>query len=114
MDAATDDNMWARILHLGVIGTFLKAPHVPPQSERLRAAKADAAIVGFPFDAMCISRTGTNYGPRALREASEQFRSYNANLDLDLRDHLRLVDCGDIPVVPGNPKVSMAKGAEII
>ncbi|MEM9222790.1 MAG: agmatinase [Pseudomonadota bacterium] len=101
----TDETMWHSVLHKGVIGTFLKAPHT--EATALAPGAPTAAILGFPFDAMCISRTGTNYGPRALREASEQFTPYCANLDLDLRDHMRLVDCGDVPVVPGNAPVSM-------
>jgi agmatinase len=63
---------------------------------------------------MCISRTGTNYGPRALREASEMFSFYNANLDLDLRDGLTMVDCGDVAVTPGGPAISMERGEAMI
>jgi hypothetical protein len=33
--------------------------------------------VSLGFD--CISRTGTNLGPKALREAGDQFLLYNAN-----------------------------------
>ena len=50
---------------------------------------------------MCISRTGTNYGPRAIRDASDQFSFYNASTGMDLNDHYRFADCGDVPVVPG-------------
>ncbi len=39
------------------------------------------AFYGFPWDATCISRSGTNYGPRGIREVSCQMLTYNARLD---------------------------------
>jgi len=98
----TDTTMWTGNLHVNQPGTFMSRPRVAAQRDALRAAGATAAFVGFPWDGTCVSRTGTNFGPRGLREASEQFLLYNANTGMDLSEHFSLVDCGDVPIVPGN------------
>jgi agmatinase len=101
-ETAPDPTMWTGNLHANVTGTFLGRPRVAADPAALRAAGANVAFVGFPWDGTCISRTGTNFGPRGLREASEQFLTYNANTGVDLTETLNIVDCGDITVVPGN------------
>ena len=99
--------MWNSVLHAGLAGTFLRLPYVPPQAEQLRAREAKAAIYGIPWDSMAVGRSGASYGPRGIREiASTQFLSYNAVWDFDLVDALAPVDCGDAPVIPGNPERS--------
>lgn len=61
-----------------------------------------AAIYGIPWDSTVISRSGANYGPRGIREASLRALPYNATLDLDLGETLNPVDCGDADVIIGN------------
>ena len=63
---------------------------------------------------MCISRTGTNYGPRAIREASDQFSFYNASTGMDLNQHYRFADCGDVPVVPGAAVATMDRAQAMV
>ena len=75
----------------------------PRETDALREAGARAAIYGIPFDATNISRTGSNYGPRGIRDVSCQFLTYNAMLDFDVADALSPVDCGDCDVIPGDP-----------
>jgi agmatinase len=94
--------MWQTVLHAGLAGSFLRAPHVPPQADALREAGAAAAIYGMPWDSTSISRTGANYGPKAIRDISAQFLTYNATWNFDLMEALPLVDCGDCPVVLAN------------
>ncbi len=105
--------MWSGLLHAG-IASFLKSPLCAPETEAIRTHRAKAAVIGFPFDGTCIARTGTNYGPRALRDASSQFVPYHPSFKVDLMESYRLVDCGDIPIVPGNAKKSLDRGADII
>jgi agmatinase len=107
--AATDATMWGGSLHSGSLGTFMNQPRVAPTSAALRAAGATVGILGFPWDGTCISRPGTQMGPRGLREASEQFLLYNAITDVDLAKSFNIVDCGDVPVVPGNPAVTQER-----
>lgn len=86
----------------GFPGAFLNAKRVVPTAEALAEHAGSVAFMGVPFDGMCISRTGTNHGPKAIREASEQFSCYNASLGIDLQDSFSLIDCGDALVIPGS------------
>lgn len=106
--------MWTGLLHAGLVGSFMRLPHVAPNAEALRAAEARAAIYGLPFDATNISRSGANYGPRSIREISCQFTSYNATLDFDLIAALNPVDCGDCAVVLANAEKTFARAQEDI
>jgi agmatinase len=83
--------------------TFSKLPWID-DPERLRAMRADVAIVGAPFDDMVTHRPGTRFGPRAIREAQYTSGSMNS-LQLDVRpfEELTVVDAGDANVVPTLP-----------
>jgi agmatinase len=106
-DTAVDQTMWGSVLHAGLAGTFLRLPFVPPDAEQLRSHGARAAIYGIPWDSMAVGRSGASYGPRGIREISgTQFLSYNATWDFDLVEALSPVDCGDAPIIPGNPERS--------
>jgi agmatinase len=104
-----DRTMWSGLLHAGLAGSFMRFPHVAPVSEQIRAAGARAAIYGIPFDGTNISRTGANYGPRAIRDVSVQFLTYNAMYDFDVSDALAPVDCGDCAVIPGDTAGTFAR-----
>jgi guanidinobutyrase len=97
-----DRTMWSGLLHAGLAGSFMRFPHVAPVTEQIRAAGARAAVYGIPFDGTNISRTGANYGPRAIRDVSVQFLTFNAMYDFDVSDALAPVDCGDCAVIPGD------------
>jgi agmatinase len=111
---ARDETMWSGNLHVNTPGTFLNRPRVEPSRRALAAAGASAAFLGFPWDGTCVSRTGTNFGPKGLREASEQFLMYNANTGVDLSEHFTLVDCGDVPIVPGNSIATQAHAERLV
>ena len=97
------------------VASFMNATQVSPSDlETLRAADVDVGVVGFPFDGTCISRTGANMGPRAIRAASTQTRHYHFEYDTDLQDHYTMADCGDVPVVPGNVAASLDRGADLL
>lgn len=67
---------------------------------------ADAAIVGAPMDELTSDRSGTRFGPRAIRAAScTPGPHLETGVDA-LRDALRVVDFGDAPVVPADPRRS--------
>jgi len=104
---------FSSILHAG-IATFLKAPICAAETGSVIATGAKAAVIGFPFDGTCVSRTGTTYGPRALRDTSTQFIAYNPEFDVDVLDFYKLVDCGDVPVVPGNAKRSLDRATDLL
>jgi agmatinase len=103
-----DTTMWTSLLHAGLAGSFLKLPHIGPDTDALRTHGARAAIYGIPWDSTSISRTGANYGPRGIREISSQFLSYNATWDFDLVEALNPIDCGDCDVILANAEKTFA------
>lgn len=103
-----DSTMWSTLLHAGLAGSFLRLPYVPPNTEELASYGARAAIYGLPWDSTVISRSGTNYGPRGIREASLQALTYNATLDIDLVEALSPVDCGDATTTLANAEKTFA------
>lgn len=84
-------------------GSFEKVPWAT-DDEALRAAGADVAIVGAPFDDAVSSRPGARFGPRAIRMAPTAWSAESAwSIQLEVEPHrlLKVVDAGDAPVVPG-------------
>lgn len=77
----------------GVV-TFGRQPH----SREL--AGVDAAIVGVPYDGSTSYRSGSRFGPRAVREQSLMLWGYNNVLGVSPFRALRVVDYGDVAVVP--------------
>ena len=78
------------------IRTFMRAPHTTD------LAGVDAAVYGIPFDTATSYRTGTRFGPEAIRSASALLRPYNPALEVDVVETLSIVDYGDVPVSPGD------------
>lgn len=78
------------------IRSFMRLPYDPePQS-------ADVVILGAPFDTTATFRTGARFGPEAIRRISSLLRPAHAHHAVRPTDILRIVDGGDIPVIPGN------------
>jgi agmatinase len=63
-------------------------------------ASLDAALVGIPFDGGSSYRTGSRFGPRAIRDQSSLIRPWNPALKVSPFERLRVADYGDIDVVP--------------
>jgi agmatinase len=78
------------------IRTFMRAPHTTDLTG------VDAAVYGIPFDTATTYRTGTRFGPEAIRSASALLRPYNPALDVNVVETLSIVDYGDLPVSPGD------------
>ena len=62
----------------------------------------DVAIVGAPFDGGTTYRSGTRFGPAAMRAISALNSGYNFEKGVDLWESLDIVDVGDISVIPAN------------
>ena len=60
----------------------------------------DLAVVGVPFDSGTSYRSGTRFGPRKIREASLMLWGYNNPLAVRPLDVLKVVDYGDVDVIP--------------
>jgi agmatinase len=78
------------------IRTFMREPHTTD------LAGVDAAVYGMPFDTATTYRTGTRFGPEAIRSASALLRPYNPALEVNVVEMLSIVDYGDLPVSPGD------------
>jgi agmatinase/guanidinopropionase len=76
------------------IATFGRRPFDP------QGAGADVAIVGVPYDSATTYRSGARLGPRAIREQSLLLWGYNNALRVNPFETLRIVDAGDVDVVP--------------
>lgn len=83
-------------LNLPFVGicTFGKYPYVQDWD----AIKADAAIMGAPFDFGAQWRSGARMGPRAIREASTLFSFGHAGA-YDFEDDITYLDPAEVSVV---------------
>src|SRR5436190_23030556 len=90
------------------IRTYMRAPHVT------ELAGVDAAVYGIPFDTATSYRTGSRFGPEAIRSASSLIRPYNPALDVNVVESLSLVDYGDVPVSPGDTERTYAQVEEAL
>ncbi|WP_437633513.1 agmatinase [Sorangium sp. So ce854] len=72
-------------------------------------AGVDVAVVGIPFDGGTSFRSGARFGPRRIREASLMlWGGYNNALALKPLDVLKVVDYGDVNVIPPSIDRTMA------
>lgn len=76
------------------IATFGRQPHTRDLSG------VDVAIVGVPYDSATSYRSGTRFGPRAIREQSLLLWGYNNALQVAPFEKLKVIDYGDVDVVP--------------
>ena len=87
------------------IRTFLSAPY-QPDLEKLRA---DFAVLGVPFDEGTWGQPGERYGPRDLRENSQEYAHeltdgfYYVDGDRTVLKGKTWVDVGDVLVYPTVP-----------
>jgi agmatinase len=88
------------------IRTFMRAPHVTD------LAGVDAAVYGIPFDTATSYRTGSRFGPEAIRSASALIRPFHPVHGIDVVDALSIVDYGDLPVSPGDTERTYAQVEE--
>lgn len=101
------DHIYSPKLHNGAfksrgLATFMGAPYCPPDRHKIREMGAKICFLAVPWDQGQIVRAGTSQGASALREATTQYFPYMFEYDVDLLSFFRVVDCGDVPNVPGN------------
>jgi len=88
------------------VRTFMRLPNTQDLEN------ADAAVVGAPFDTGASFRAGARFGPEGIRSVSHLLRPYNPSQDVQIFDHLSVIDYGDVPVVPGYIEESYEKIVE--
>jgi agmatinase len=74
--------------------TFARLPRID------EVDRADAAVLGVPFDSGVTYRPGARFGPSHIRESSRLLRPYNPALDVSPFASLQVVDADDIAVNP--------------
>lgn len=79
----------------------------------LDTLSADVAIIGAPYDLSTQYRSGTRFGPRAIRNASALYSLrgvgyYDFELDTVFLNNVKIVDCGDVDMVHMRPEVCLA------
>lgn len=78
------------------IPTFLAAPYLPVDPQNPDFGDLQVAMLGVPMDLGVTNRTGSRFGPRALRTI-ERIGPYNHVLDCAPTHELRVADIGDVP-----------------
>jgi agmatinase len=87
------------------VRTFLGAPYVT----NLEELKADFAVLGVPFDEGTWGQPGERYGPRDLRESSQEYNHdltegfYYIDGDRTVLKGKRWADVGDVLIYPTVP-----------
>ena len=71
-------------------------------------AGVEVAIVGLPYDGGTSYRSGARFGPRKIREASLMLWGYNNLLGVKPLDILKVIDYGDVDVIPPSITDTMA------
>lgn len=75
-------------------GTFMRIPNTQTTE------KLDFAIVGVPFDTASSYRSGSRFGPTAIRQISAMIKPNNVILGVNVLENLTGVDFGDVPIIP--------------
>lgn len=75
--------------------TYARLPHVKDLEG------VEAAVFGMPWDGGASFRSGTRFGPEAVRSASGMIRTYNAVQRVQVFGELSSIDYGDSPTAPG-------------
>ncbi len=79
----------------------------------LTLEEAEFAILGIPYDSSESYRTGSRFGPNAMREASRDLEDYDMEEKTDLLQ-LRIADLGDLEVSFGDFEETQRRAVESI
>ena len=89
----------------GGLSTFGQRPFLT-DADQLDTWRPDVAIVGAPFDLSTTNRPGARFGPRAIRTLAYEPGTYHMDLDIEIFDHLEVVDFGDAHCPHGDTETS--------
>lgn len=90
----------------GDVPPFMAVPHAPA----LEGAEADIVVIGMPYDGKATFRGGaTRRAPQEIRKYSLLFGNYHFDWDLHALDYAKVIDCGDVDIMPGNTPESYAR-----
>ena len=98
------------------VRTFLSAPYQPD----IEKIQADFAVLGVPFDEGTWGQPGERYGPRDMRENSQEYAHdltegfYYIDGDRTVLKGKRWVDVGDVVIYPTVAEQTNAKVTEAV
>lgn len=101
-----DPALGAKLEPFHGISTFMRLPATRD------LAGIDVAIVGVPFDSGTTYRSGARFGPRSIRSSSLLLWGFNRAFGVSPTDELKIVDYGDVSVVPVDISATMENIAE--
>lgn len=87
---------------------------VPFLEDMQQLGGQDVAVMGVPLDCGTTYRSGTRFGPQAIRQISLLGTGYNPSLGVDLVESLTMVDVGDVSVIPANIEKSFDQIAKAV
>src|SRR5260370_11206992 len=108
--------LWQAVPTFVGVRTFLGAPYVANLDE----LHADFAVLGVPFDEGTWGWPGERYGPRAMRESSQEYNHdltegfYYIDGERTVLKGKHWVDAGDVPVMPTVPAQTDDKITEMV
>lgn len=79
--------------HYAGINTLLKTKYLEDVTQ---IGDYDIAFMGIPFDIGTTYRSGTRFGPQAMRRISALYTSYFYELGVDLVESVKMCDVGDV------------------
>lgn len=83
-----------------ILQPFMGIPSFMRQPVSRDLTGVDVAVLGVPYDSAVSHRAGTRFGPRKIREMSLLLWGYNTTLGVKPLEHLKLVDYGDVSIIP--------------
>jgi agmatinase len=95
-------------------GTFMQTEFL---EDMRQLSDQDVVIMGAPYDGGTTFRSGTRFGPDAMRRISSLTGGYNAGMGVDISEALNIVDAGNINVIPANIEKTfdqIAKGVAFV
>ncbi|HET7627279.1 MAG TPA: agmatinase family protein [Bacillales bacterium] len=87
---------------------FLNGVHLLDQPEKMK--DVDVIVYGVPWEGAVTwgDYTGCEMGPKVMRLCSARYSGYLPELDhLDVFEHLKIGDLGDVDVIPANVTETM-------
>jgi len=76
-------------------------------------SEADFVLFGVPFDSTSSYRSGSRFGPSALREVSANLETWSWRTGVDFEE-VKLHDMGDLAVVHGDSAETVRRVAETV
>jgi len=92
----------------GNVPGFLRSPIVR-DPEGLKGF--DFAVFGVPWEGTVTwgEQTGCELAPRTIRQASARYGGYIPEFDINILDHIKICDYGDVDVLWGNVDVTFER-----